>query len=65
VTVPHWPLGLGWLESAEPVEVLEADAAVADLTALIPAPGLMARLRALLRSLRRTPPRPRNRKLRS
>jgi hypothetical protein len=65
VTAPHWPLGLGWLESDEPTEAREAEAAAADLAASIPALGLMARLRDLLRSLRRTPPRPRNRKLRS
>lgn len=64
VTAPHWPLGLGWLESDEQVEIRAEDAAVADISASIPAPGLMARLRDLLRSLRRTPPPPRNRKLR-
>lgn len=64
VTVPHWPLGLGWLESDEPDEALAAKAAEADLPTSLPAPGLMARLRDLLRSLRRTPPPPRNRKLR-
>lgn len=65
VTAPHWPFGLGWLESDEPVEIREAEAAGVDLPPSIPGPGLMARLRELLRSLRRTPPPPRNRKLRS
>jgi hypothetical protein len=65
VTAPHWPFGLGWLESDEPIEAIEAEAAVADLPPSIPGPGLMARLRNLLRSLRRTPPPPRNRRPRS
>lgn len=65
VTAPHWPLGLGWLESDEPLEALAEEAPEADLPVSIPAPGLMARLRDLLRSLRRTPPPPRNRTPRS
>ncbi len=65
VTAPDWPLGLGWLEVDEPAAALavtnDEPAPVDSLTAA-PRPGLWARLRDLLGSLRRTPPPPRSRK---
>jgi len=67
VTVRDWPLGLGWLEEDEPVgpvAVADVQTTAGDLAPAAPRPGLFARLRDLLGSLRRTPPPPRSRKLR-
>ncbi|MEY4951695.1 MAG: hypothetical protein RL299_119 [Pseudomonadota bacterium] len=67
VTVPHWPLGLGWLEEDEPARP-EAPALNpeqgSDSLPAEPRPSLWARIGSLLSALRRKPPAPRSRKLR-
>jgi len=67
VTVPDWPLGLGWLEEDEtagPVAAVLAADPPAESPLKEPRPSLWARLRDVLAALRRTPPAPRSRKLR-
>jgi hypothetical protein len=66
VTVPDWPLGLGWLEDFEPAGTAIASAEdphSAELQPGAPRIGLWQRLLTLLRSSRRSAPSSRMRKL--